>query len=457
MSRHENPTLGAGVRLLAGKRLWVIGTALALITAINYLDRQALPVVIGELKKDIPITNTQYGDLGAVFLGAYALMYAAGGWLVDRLGTRVGFAVMAGVWSIACGLHAIVNSLFGLGVVRFFLGLGEGGGFPAAAKAVAEWFPARERSFAIGLFNTGSSVGAVAAPLFLPVIVVHWGWRMAFVVCALSGVVWTVAWLFIYQPANRCSWLGAAEREHLVQAGVGAAGSKSTERWCGLLRDPSMRTLMLARFLTDGPWFFLVYWMPKYFGEVRGFDIKDISVLWVAYAFAGVGSFGGGWFSGWLIGRGHAIPAARRIALAVGAPMLAFLLLVEHVNVPLAVACIGFAFFGHQFWSVILQTLPTDMFPAQRVGAAAGLLGAAACLGALVFQLIGGRLIDAADGDYGTVFVIGGIMHPISLVIVLRTLRWGRATEAIDRTEPGEAQPAEPLSATTSTKRKKQP
>jgi ACS family hexuronate transporter-like MFS transporter len=412
-------------------RRWIIGGALAVVTAINYLDRQTLPVVIAEIQKDIAISNSAFSTLQAMFLLSYAVMYAGGGWLVDRLGTRVGYALVAGLWSAACMAHAAAHTVFGLGAARFFLGLGEGGGFPASAKAVAEWFPARERSMAVGVFNTGSAVGAVLAPPLIAAVVLSWNWRAVFVLTGAAGLVWAALWGLLYRPA--------AAGPVLLAAGAGAADPESAGgdagtalRWLDLLKLRPVWTLVIVKFLTDGAWFFFIFWLPKYLGDARGFKMDAIGrYAWIPYACAGVGSFVGGWLSAALIRRGLTLDRSRKIALGVSAALLPLSLLVVGAPVHLAIALVSLAFLGHQFWSVIVQTLPTDLFPARTVGSVAGLIGCAGSVGAMLFNLLVGAILDRT-GNYVVPFFLAGIMHPLALGLVLLTLnvdrdRWSSA------------------------------
>ena len=406
-----------------GRYRWVIGAALALITAISYLDRQTLPVVIGEIQRDIPISNVAFSRLQALFLVAYAVMYAGGGRLVDLVGTRLGYALVAGLWSAGCMLHATASSVLGLGAFRFLLGLGEGGGFPASAKAVSEWFPPRERSLAVGLFNTGSALGAIAAPPLIAAIVYRSNWRMVFLVTGALGVLWAIVWLLGYAPASTSRFVGEAERRYLLENGIGRRDSAASVGWLDLLRLRQVWTLVVVKFLTDGAWFFFIFWLPKYLGDARGFKMAAIgSYAWIPYAFAGVGSLAGGWFSASLIRRGVSLSASRKIALGVSAALLPCSLLVVQSPLHLAMLFVSLAFLGHQFWSVIVQTLPTDLFPSRAVGSVAGLIGCAGSFGAMLFNLLVGVLLDAL-GSYRVPFLLAGVMHPLSFLLIVLTLR----------------------------------
>lgn len=412
------PAVGHGMLLHPGR--WVVGLALATITAINYLDRQTLPVVIGEIQRDIPVSNVAFAQLQALFLFAYAVMYAGGGRLIDLVGTRVGYALVAGFWSLACMLHAGAQSVAGLGAARFLLGCGEGGGFPASAKAVAEWFPPRERSMAVGLFNTGSAVGAVIAPPLIAVIALARGWRAVFIIIGAVGLVWAAAWLWFYSPPSGPAASDPASRQ--TDRGGPSTRAGSTVPWLTLLRIPQVWTLLIAKFLTDAAWFFFIFWLPKYLSDARGFDISAIGAYaWIPYAFAGCGSLVGGWFSGFLLGRGVSLDRSRKIALGVSAALLPLSLLVVHSPVHLAVLFVSLAFLGHQFWSVIIQTLPTDLFPSRAVGSVAGLIGSAGSFGAMLFNLLVGVLVDTF-GTYTWPFLLAGILHPISFALIVLTL-----------------------------------
>jgi MFS transporter, ACS family, hexuronate transporter len=392
---------------------WWVAAMLAAATALNYLDRQSLPMVIGEVKKVIPISDAEFGRLNSLFLVAYAIMYAAGGRIMDWLGTRVGYAVMIIFWSAANFCQGLVSSVVGLGIFRFLLGIGEGGGFPGSAKAVSEWFSARERSFAFGIFNTGSSVGAVIAAPLAALIAATLGWRWMFFITGALGMVWAVIWLKSYRTP--------APSE--APAPTPAPSSNAPKvRWMSLLRYRQVWGLIVAKFLTDSAWFFFIFWLPKYLNDARGLNIKQIGYYgWIPYALAGAGSFVGGWLSGALLGRQFTLDKARKITLGLSAALVPAAVLIVPSPLGLTIVFYSVAMFGHQFWSTIMQTLAADLFPAETVGSVAGLMGGAGALGAALFSVIAGWIV----GEYGyaPVFLATGVVHPISFVVILLLVR----------------------------------
>jgi len=421
------------MRPIKNLRWWIAGL-LAIATALNYLDRQSFPVVVGEVTKEIPISNEQYGHLTSLFLLAYAIMYAGGGRIMDWLGARTGYAVMIVWWSAANFLTGTASSVLGLGVFRFLLGMGEGGGFPGSGKVVAEWFPAKERAMAFGLFNTGSSVGAVTAPIFIPLIVSTLGWRWVFFITGSVGFIWAACWIRFYQPPATNPYLSPDERALLPASGSGAAavggGAKASQfSWFKLFTYRQVLALMLAKFLTDAAWYFFIFWLPKYLGDVRHLNIKEIGYFaWIPYAFAGAGSLSGGWLNGWLIRRNFTLNAARKIALGVSAALLPASIFIVAAPLNVAIVFFSMAMFAHQFWSANVQTLPADLFPARVVGSVEGLLGSAGAFGGILFGLIGSKIVESQG--YGPMFLIAGILHPLAFLLILAVVRQIAPVEA---------------------------
>ncbi len=388
---------------------WRIAGLITAAIAISYLDRQTLPVAIAAIQQDIPVSNTQFSQLQAAFLVAYAVMYAAGGKLMDAWGTKTGFGVIMVAWSAACAAHGLATAFIGLAVCRFLLGMGEGGGFPAATKAVAEWVTPQQRSTAMGMINAGTAVGAVIAPPAIAAIIALWGWRWVYFITGAAGLLWSWAWWKVYFTPLR---LDAVER------GV---------PWLRLLGIRQVWGLGLAKFLSDAAWYFYLFWLPKYLYDVRGFDTKQVGAYtWIPYAASGFGSLLGGWFSSRLLRRGASVNRARKITLGLSAALMPWIFFVTQSPVEVALFLFSLAFCGQQSWSTLVMTLPTDLFPRASVGAAAGMVGFGGAMGGVVFGLVVGSLLDSGAG-YETVFAMVSLMHVTAFGIIL---------SAISRIEP---------------------
>jgi ACS family hexuronate transporter-like MFS transporter len=391
---------------------WAVAWLLAAAIAISYFDRQTLSVAVAAIQRDFPITNTQFSQLQAAFLFAYALMYAGGGRLIDALGTKRGFIVIMVWWSLACASHGLASGFSTLAASRFLLGLGEGGGFPAATKAVAEWFPATESATAMGMINAGTAVGAVVAPPAIAAVLGVAGWRWVFFLSGAVGLVWTMVWARRYTapPDDR----GVATREQ---------GRQGDIAWVRLLAFPQVWGLVVGKFLSDAAWFFYLFWLPKYLYDVRHFDVKAVGLYaWIPYAASGIGCLAGGSLSSWLLRRGSSLDAARKIALGASAALMPLIVFVTRVPVELAIVLFSIAFFGQQSWSTLVMVIPADLFPRQVVASVAGLVGFGGAMGGVVFNLVAGRLLDAGF-DYSVVFAIVGSFHIIAFGIILLTVR----------------------------------
>lgn len=409
------------IKSIKNLRWWIAGL-IAAATALNYLDRQNFPVAITEMQKHIPVSNSQYAQLQFLFLLAYGLMYIVGGKMVDWLGSRWGYAVMIFWWSAANLMHGFVSNVFELGFARFFLGLGEGGGFPASAKTVSEWFPAKERSFAFGIFNTGSSVGAVIAPPLIAVIILNLGWRWVFFITGLMGFVWVGVWLLLYRLPSAHPMITADERSYLA-AELPPEPSGAHIRWRDLLRYRQAWGVIVAKALSDSAWYFFIFWLPKYLADVRGLNIKEIGAYaWIPYAFAGGGSLIGGWLSSYLIKKRVSLDTSRKISLAISAFLMPISLFIVRSPLSLTILFFGIAMFGSQFWSTIVQTLVADMFPSQVVGSVTGLMGAAGSFGGMFFNLLVGSLL-ASMHTYSLVFILAGVLHPLAFFSILAIVR----------------------------------
>lgn len=400
--------------------------------AISYFDRQTLPVAVDAIRKDFKVSDLAFGRLVSIFFLAYALMYLGGGRLVDSVGTRRGFFLVMVGWSIACAMHGLANGLIFLGFCRFLLGLGEGGGIPAATKAVAEWFPLRERSAAIGLFNAGTAVGTVAAAPVVATIITHSNWRWAFFAAGGAGLLWTLWWLWQYYPPAQDSRLSDAEREEIKEVFAQPVTNQVESRWSELLALPQVWGLVLAKCLSDAAWFFYAQWLPKYLYDIHHFDLNDVRAnAWIPYAASGVGSLLGGAFCGWLIQRGYSLNFSRKFVLGLSAACMPWVFLVTRFPANTAIVLFSLAFFGQQSWSTLVMTLPVDLFPRRLVGTVAGMVGFGGAMGGVIFNLVAGGLLDALGRERGYVIVFGltSSFHVIAFVWILLMVRRVEAIE----------------------------
>ena len=383
---------------------WKIALLISSAIAISYFDRQTLPVAIKAIQYEIPVTNLQFGQLNLAFLLAYGAMYAAGGKLIDTLGTRTGFFLIMVWWSLACASHGIAAGFGMLAASRLLLGMGEGGGFPAATKAVAEWFPVTERSTAMGIINAGTAVGAVIAPPGIALVIKLLGWRWVFFISGAIGLAWTTWWRReYYVPDQR------QKREK----------PEACPTWVQLLQFRQVWGLVTAKFLSDAAWYIYMGWLAKYLYDVRGFDTNQVGYYaWIPFAASGVGSLLGGWFSSRLIHAGHSLDFSRKMALGASAAMMPWIFFVTRVPVEWAIVLFSLAFFGQQSWSTLVMIVPADIFPKAAVGSVAGLVG----MGGAVFNLVVGYMLDHRLG-YGAVFGMLSTFHVIGFVVILLVVR----------------------------------
>jgi ACS family hexuronate transporter-like MFS transporter len=407
---------------------WRIAVLISVAIAISYLDRQTLPVAIQAIGKDIPLSNGQFSSLQSAFLIAYALMYAGGGKLADVLGTRRGLAAIMVFWSLACASHGLATTFAMLAVSRFLLGMGEGGGFPAATRAVSEWFPVSERSTAMGIINGGTAVGGVAAPPLIALLLTYTNWRMIFFFVGAVGLLWTVWWWLTYFAPGQEPTESRAQRNDPSAPPLPTSAAAPPLRWAKLLAIREVRGLATAKFLSDAAWYFYLFWLPKYLYDARGFDIKGVGVFaWIPYAASGIGCLAGGWFSSRLVEQQFSLNVARKTALGLSALVMPFILFVPHVSAFWAIALFSLAYFGQQSWSTLVMTLPVDIFPTNTVGAVAGLVGFGGAMGGIAFGELVGYLLDHGFG-YGPVFMLASTFHVIAFLVILLTVpavkRW---------------------------------
>ena len=416
---------------------WRIAVLVSTAIAISYLDRQTLPVAVHAIGNDIPLSNEQFSTLQSAFLLSYAFMYAGGGKLTDILGSRRGFTLIMLFWSLACASHALAISFGMLAASRFLLGVGEGGGFPAATRVVAEWFPTRDRATAMGIINAGTAVGAVAAPPLIAVILSGLNWRWIFLITGGLGLLWTAWWRLSYsEPAPVNSIVFREGEERSLE---GAADLSLHLRWIDLLRVRESWGLIIAKFLSDAAWYFYLFWLPKYLYDARAFDIKGVGTFaWIPSAAAGLGCLLGGWFSSYLVRRQFTVGTARKVALGLSASVMPFIILVPHVAVSWAIVLFSVAYFGQQSWSTLVMVLPTDLFPREVVGSVAGLVGFGGAIGGIAFGQIVGYLLDRGFG-YGFVFRLAGSFHVVAFLVILAAMPAFRPKEIVQKLSYREA------------------
>ncbi len=406
-----------------GSTPWRLAFVVSAAIAISYLDRQALPVAVQAISKTIPLTNQQFSALQSAFLLAYAFMYAGGGKLADALGTRKGFAAIMIFWSIACASHALAANFAMLAASRFLLGMGEGGAFPAASRAVAENFAVQDRATAMGIINAGTAVGGIVAPLLIALIISYTNWRWVFVVTGAAGLAWTLWWLRSYSlQADSASSIAPRRDTAVVGDSLEPSGSPQNSRWIDLLRIRESWGLMFAKFLSDAAWYFYLFWLPKYLYDTRNFDVKAVGAFaWIPYAASGVGCLAGGWLSSYLVRREFSVGFARKLALGLSAAVMPLIVLVPHMAVSWAIVIFSVAYFGQQSWSTLVMVLPTDLFPRRVVGSVAGLVGFGGAMGGIAFGELVGYLLDHGFG-YGPVFVLAGTFHVAAFLLILATV-----------------------------------
>jgi ACS family hexuronate transporter-like MFS transporter len=368
------------------------------------------------------LSNLQFASISTWFLVAYTASQGLSGRLYDRVGTRRGFTISILVWSVAAMSHAFARGLGSLCALRFVLGVGEAGNWPGAAKVIAEWFPARERAFAMGIFNSGVSIGSIAAPPLIVWLQLQFGWKTTFLVTGGLGFIWLALWLLFYETPERHAALTRQEYR-LITEGRGDGGSPAAKvGWVALLRYRQVWAIVLSRFVTDPVWWLYITWLPLYLYEVRGFSLTQIGLFaWVPYVAADAGSLVGGWLSGHLIARGWTADRARKSVIVAGALLMsAGILAALSGSAAAALAFISVVLFGFQSWINNVQTIPSDLFPEGAVASVAGIGGVGAGVGAILFMLTTGLVVDHFH-SYTPVLVVAGLL-PVLGTLVLFTV-----------------------------------
>ena len=396
---------------------WYIAALLCFASALNYLDRQTLSVLIGTIKTELHLNNASYGEINAWFLASYGVMYAVSGRIIDYIGTRRGFMLFVSGWSVANMLHIFAGSVGQFSFFRFLLGVFEPGSFTGGVKAVGEWFPMRDRAMAIGIFNAGTAIGSVAAAPIVSIIAVKWGWRSAFLLTGALGFVWLIPWTLFYKQPRNHPRLSEAERQLILDGQREETGPVRPPPLRRLLRMRETWGCVLVRALTDPISYFLLFWVPLYFQKQHDFDLKQIGMfMWIPYAAAALGNLAGGIIPRLLIGRGWELDKARkRTMLFMTGTLLVCLLSVTQVaNPTVALLLVAGMTFCHGGWSNI--TLPAEVFPRNAIGTVTGLGGAlGSWMGALA-MLTTGHVVDAYG--FTPIFIACAVLYPVALLLV---------------------------------------
>jgi ACS family hexuronate transporter-like MFS transporter len=396
---------------------WTVCAMLFAATSINYMDRQVIAILKPTLQHSIGLTEISYGYIVDAFQISYAVGLLVAGRLIDKLGTRIGYMLVMAIWSLSAMGHALANTAWEFAFARFFLGLGESGNFPAAIKTVAEWFPQGERSLATGIFNSGSNVGAILAPLLVPWVTMRYGWHAAFLTTGAFSALWIFWWYRNFRkPADHTTLTGVELRHIYQEAGEDMGPSVP---WRKLLGYRQTWAFSIAKFLTDPIWWFYLFWLPSYFSSKFNLNLSHLGLpLIVVYNVAAIGSIGGGW-----------LPAPfRRLGLSPTHARLAAMLVCACVVVPvfsagglksewIAIALLSFAAGAHQGWSANLFTTASDMFPRSAVGAVVGIGGMAGAAGGALFAFFAGHILQLTH-SYTILFAIASSAYLVALLIL---------------------------------------
>lgn len=399
-----------------GRYRWAICALLFFAITINYVDRQVLGVLKPVLETELGWSENDYANIVVAFQAAYATGLLGFGRFMDLVGTRWGLAIAVGVWSVAAMAHAGARSVIQFALVRFALGLGEAGGFPASVKAVSEWFPKRERALATGIFNAGSNVGALITPILIPLIVVSLGWEWAFILTGAVGFIWLIAWLALYRRPREHPRVGAAELAHIESDPVDPPGKVS---WRFVATRRETWAFLLGKFLTDPVWWLFLFWLPDFFAKTYDLDLLSFGPPLVAvYLLADVGSVGGGWLSSRLIAGGWSVNRGRKTAMLICAVCVTPIsVAIFAQDLLVAVAVIGLAAAAHQGWSANLFTLVSDVFPRQAVATVVGFGAAGGAIGGMFIAKFAGWTLETT-GSYLPLLAFASVAYLVALGVI---------------------------------------
>ncbi|WP_162052957.1 MFS transporter [Pontibacter pamirensis] len=410
-----------------GNYRWVICALLFFATTINYIDRQVIGLLKPTLEAQFNWTELDYGYIIMFFSASYAVGYVIFGSVIDRIGTKLGYSISVVVWSIAAMLHAAARSTLGFGLVRGLLGLAEAGNFPAAVKAVAEWFPKRERALATGIFNSGTSIGAVAAPLLVPWILGAYGWQEAFIITGALGFVWLIFWWFLYEIPSRHKKLTPEEYDFIhIDNEPAVTETAGSLNWGRLLQVRQTWVFIVGKVLTDPIWWFFLFWLPSYFATTFNLDLTKPSLpLAVVYTATTFGSIGGGYLSSYLIKRGWPVLKARKTTLLIVAFVVLPIMTARYAtDIWVAVGIISLAAAAHQAWSTNIFTIVSDIVPKRAVSSVVGIGGMSGSVASTFFPLFVGWLLNYYDllgnigAGYNILFIICGFAYLLAWLII---------------------------------------
>jgi ACS family hexuronate transporter-like MFS transporter len=407
-----------------GNYRWTICALIFFATTVNYLDRQVIGILAPILKSDLGIGESEYGYIVSAFQIAYAIGMILAGRIIDKLGTKIGYALAFIGWSIAAIAHALAKGAVGFGTARAFLGLTEAGNFPAANKTLAEWFPKRERAFAFGILNSGTNVGAIIAPLIVPWLAVNWGWQMAFILTGSIGLIWLVFWFIFYEVPEKQKRLKEPELKYIHSDNEEEIKEKIS--WFKLLKYRQTWAFFVGKFLTDPIWWFYLFWIPKWLADVRGLKITQFGLpLVVIYTTTTIGSVFGGWLSSYFIKIGWKVHRSRATAMLLFAFLVVPIVFTQAAGIGFwsAIALISLAAASHQAWSANIFTTVSDMFPKKAVASVTGIGGFAGSVGGILVAILTGNILEFAESKgniesgYFILFLIAGSAYLIAWVL----------------------------------------
>jgi ACS family hexuronate transporter-like MFS transporter len=412
-----------------GNYRWTVCALIFFATTVNYLDRQVIGILKPILESDLNIGEAAYGYIIMAFQLFYAVGMVIAGRLIDKFGTKIGYGISVAIWSIAAMGHALAKGAFSFGFWRGLLGLSESGNFPGAIKTVAEWFPKRERALATGIFNSGTNVGAIIAPIVVPAILAVWGWQAAFIITGAIGFLWLIFWIIFYEIPEKQRRLSKTEYEHIQSDADEKKGPQDSIPWLKLLKYRQTWVFFIGKGLTDPIWWFYLFWIPGWLAEVRGTGLELVSFgfpLVFIYTATTVGSIFGGWLSSYMISKGMSPFKARKIAMFIFAILVIPVVFASSPSISTwgAVSLIALAASSHQAWSANIFTTVSDAFPKRAVSSVTGIGGMAGALGGASISILAGKLLEFyknaghIETGYVVMFSIAGGAYLLAWIIM---------------------------------------